>query len=168
MAKGAKFLKSVFVLELVASQRTTFRKASDGITEKWSLFVHLCHIRIKCGAVTRVQIKNTSIAHLLTGLNILEFSKAGTMLYNIAIVFLDNSSTCILLMHLARTRQAGLEDMKETTSGSGSEISHLLSQTGHQMSHNLRTVPRLMLGLRNTSERHAQKGSLLFACMTIY
>lgn len=105
MEKGVKLLKSMFVLELAASQRTTFRSESDGITDKWSLFVHLCQKLIKCGTVICVQIKNTSIAHLLTGLNILELPKAGTRLHIIAI-FLDNYSTCILLLHIASTRPA--------------------------------------------------------------
>lgn len=45
--------------------------------------------KTECGTVICVQIKNTSIAYFLKGLNILELPKAGTRLHIIAI-FLDN------------------------------------------------------------------------------
>lgn len=75
-----KLLKAIFVLELVAYQKTTCHGSSTGITENWSLIVHLCRRLIICGTVSRVQIKNTFIAHFLMGFNILKWPVAGTML----------------------------------------------------------------------------------------
>lgn len=73
-----KLLKAVFVLEMVAYQK--FHGVSTGITDNWSLIVPLCRSLIKCGTVSYVQIKNTSIAHFLMGFNILKWPVAGTML----------------------------------------------------------------------------------------
>lgn len=75
-----KLLKAIFVLELVAYQKKKFHRPSTGTTETWSLIVHLCQRLIKCGTVSCVQIKNTSIAHSTMGFNILERPVAGTML----------------------------------------------------------------------------------------